>query len=104
MKLATAIRNSRKLPMSEVEAFGREAQPLSNYVNASQQVGSEFMIKAGGKKRRVYSWVEAEASATYVIIDGFRVFLTDEVDAMLTYAPIAYGVMVPVAQEVKVAA
>ena len=100
--LAAAIQTSPTLTIDSVEAFGREAQPLSNYVNASQQVGSEFMLKVGGKKRRVYSWVDADGTATYVIINGVRVFLSDELDSLLTYAPSEYGKLTPIAQSVTV--
>lgn len=102
MKLSEETRTAPVLEMSAVEAFGRDTMPLGNYVNASQKIGSEFILKTGGKKRRVYSWIDAEGSATYVMVNGQRVFLSDEVDGMLTYAPTQHGVLTPVAQAVTV--
>lgn len=104
MNLSEALKIRPRLDMSAVEAYGAETAPLVNYVNVSKKISSEFILKAGGKKRRVYSWFDSTGTALYVLVNGVETFLTEEVDAMLTYGNPKYGEWTTVAQSVKVAA
>lgn len=87
------------LDATKVEAFGCETAPLSNYVNQSRKIASEYVLKYGGKKRRVYSGTNR---GLFVIVKGIETMLPDEVCNMFLYA--RYSEMTPVAQTVKVAA
>lgn len=104
MNLAEALKIRPKFGIEDVEAYGCEGAPVVNYVDVSKKIASEWVIKAGGRKRRVYSWFDHTGTALYVLINGVENFVTDEVDAMLTYGNPQYGVLTPVAQAVTVAA
>lgn len=105
MELKDALRINPTLEITAVEAYGCEMAPLVNYANHSKKIASEYVLKVGGKKRRVYSWLtEYGTDAMYVLKDSIETFLSAEVTAMLHYGEPHYGGMTPVAQAVKVAA
>lgn len=105
MELKDALRIYPKLEMDAVEAYGCEMAPLVNYANHSKKIASEYVLKTGGKKRRVYSWLsEYGTDAMYVLKGGTETFLSAEVQAMLHYGEPHYGELTPVAQAVSVAA
>lgn len=99
---AEAVRNAPRLSIDAVEGYGCEAAPLVNYVNVSKKISTEFVLKTLGKKRRVYSWFDHSGTGLYVLINGVETFVTDEVDAMLSYGEPKYGELTPVAQAVTV--
>lgn len=104
MNCAEALRVRPKLQIEKVEAYGCEGAPVVNYVDVSKKISTEWVLKAGGRKRRVYSWFDHSGTATYVLCNGVEFFLSEEVEAMLTYGNPQYGQLTPVAQSVKVAA
>src|SRR5690348_12898497 len=105
MNLAEALKVRAKLQINAVEAYGCELAPtVRDYVDADKKIPSEWVLKCGGRKRRVYSWVDYTGTATYVLCNGVEFFLSDEIEAMLTYGKPSYEQLTPVAQSVKVAA
>jgi hypothetical protein len=104
MNLAEALRVRPKLHTEKVEAYGCEGAPVVNYVDVSKKIASEWVLKCGGRKRRVYSWFDHTGTATYVLCNGVEFFLSEEVEAMLIYGNPQYGALTPVAQAVTVAA
>lgn len=88
-----------------VEAFGLEAAPLVNYVNHSQKIASEYVLKVNGRKYRVYSWLtDTGTDAMYILKGGNYTFLSNNIENMLTYGDPKYGVLTTVAQAVQVSA
>lgn len=102
-ELDAARKSHPVLEMDAVEAYGCEPAPLvRDYVHSERSLPSEYMLRVGGRKRRVYSWVEGAASALYVIKGGVYNFLSDEVETMLTHGNPQYGQLTPVAFGAKV--
>lgn len=92
------------MPFRLVAAYGCKAAPVVDYVNHSQKVATEYVIKFAGKTRRVYNWVlPSGESKMYVMWHNAAAFVTDEIEAMLTYGKPSYDHLTPVAQAVKVA-
>lgn len=105
MNLAEALKVRPKLNIDAVEAYGCEFAPLvRDYVDADKKIASEWVIKSGSRKRRVYSWVDYTGTATYVLVNGTEHFLSEEVEGMLIHGKPQYFQLTQVAQAVKVAA
>lgn len=84
------------LDLTKVEAFGLETAPLSNYVNESRKIASEYVLKYDGKKRRVYSGTDRKDM--FVIVKGAETPVPVEVEEMLAYG--RYSELTPVAASV----
>lgn len=106
MNLAEALKVRPKLQIEKVEAYGCQLAPVvRDYVDADKKIASEWVLKCGGgRKRRVYSWVDYTGTATYVLCNGTEFFLSEEVEAMLIHGNPQYDQLTPVAQSVKVVA
>ena len=103
MDLNTALANYPQLPIDAVEAYGMETAPLVDYAKYSKKISTEYIIRSGGKKRRVYSWLNRDgASAMYVFFHGVMTFLSEEVETMLTYGEPQYDRLTPVATSATV--
>lgn len=101
LPLNLALTTSPTLEITAVEAYGCEMAPLVNYVNHSKKIASEYVIKAGGKKRRVYSWLTDQGKDAMYILKGDQYhFLSPEVETMLTRGNPQYSHLTPVAQAV----
>lgn len=99
--LALAIKNNPTLEMDAVEAYGMEPAPLVNYVSHSKKIASEYVIKTGGRKYRVYSWLaDAGLQAMYILKGGTETILSVHVEDMLTKGNPSYERLTPVAQAV----
>jgi hypothetical protein len=103
MNCSEALKIRPKLTMDAVEAYGCVGAPLVTYVDVSKKIASEWVLKTGGRVRRVYSWFDHSGTATYVLVNGVEHFLSEEVEAILIHGHPSYDRLTPVAASIKVA-
>lgn len=105
LALNMALTVNPTIDTDAVEAYGLEAAPLVNYANHSQKIASEYILKVGGRKYRVYSWLTDQGTdAMYILRGGSYTFLSNDIENMLTYGNAKYGEWAAVAQAVRLAA
>jgi hypothetical protein len=86
-----------EMDTAKVSAYGfKQAPCLPEEVTVNR--ATEYMVRYDGRNRRVYNWEQSGRDGRmYIKADGMKLFVTDEVETMLTYGNPSYDRMTPVA-------
>lgn len=96
------LNDQRELDTAKVTAYGFKMAPcLRAEITVAR--ATEYMVRYDGRDRRVYNWEQENGDGRmYIKADGLNLFVTEDVETMLTHGNPSYERMTAVAGTVTV--